>query len=383
MRVIDKSAWPRISSWFFEKADASRAAAKARADAALRAIESRERPDLNATAARNELLLERVQADLDEVRADLAKTSGVLAQKTRQLQRLEEEKRNAPRVTQEHTGGRFLVAGAIVTVAGAVLALAIGSATSSMLAGSSDAPVVHSPVAVAPLAPHPSDAGVDAAASEPDAAMPAPSVEPTSRQPVSTCPRGMRQVNSGTFEIGHPIGGRRDRPRPSRRTLAPMPEGIFCIDREEVAQEELDAWRASTGRTRPERCASSTTPHFPAVCVTDEEAAQFCADRGGSLPSIAEWEAVARVGGVRTAPGTSEWVEDTLPPAVFAREGCGRRPERCGHHMVRAGRIDDDRLPRAPHVLFSWNAPNPEVLARRDLSFRCVRRATSTPSGGE
>jgi hypothetical protein len=42
--------------------------------------------------------------------------------------------------------------------------------------------------------------------------------------------------------------------------------------------------------------------------------------------------------------------------------------------MVRAGRIDDDHLPPAPHVLFSWNAPNPEALARRDLGFRCVAR---------
>lgn len=363
---------PKINAWFFDKVDASRAESKARADAALKAIEHKERTPPDAIAADTAQRLEQVQADLE-------KTSAVLAQKTRQLERLQRETRNASSTTSGHVGGRILVAGAIGAVAGAVAVLAISASSTSLVSQPTDALPVHPAVPEAALAELDRDAGVDASVMAPDAA-PTPAADPPSRRAPPTCPTGMRLVVAGTVEIGQPVGGRSEWPRPSRRALEPIAVGSFCIDREEVTQQELDAWRASTGRTRPERCTSSTTSDFPAVCVTDEEAAQFCADEGGSLPRIAEWEAVARVGGVRTAPGTSEWVEDTFPPALFAREGCDRSPERCGHRMVRAGRIDDDRLPRPPYVLFSWNAPNPEALARGDLSFRCVMRVGATVS---
>ncbi|GAB4200665.1 MAG: hypothetical protein OHK0013_11920 [Sandaracinaceae bacterium] len=310
-----------------------------------------------------------VAGELERVRADHQKVTEALRHTKARLVQL--ERRGVSAVTTHR--GFSTVSILAATIAGLLVGGALAAAF--MAAPGRSLPTEATPASTV-ATPGPEDGGTPDASASPDAAswespVGTARVDPTT-DPV--CPRGMRRIAGDTLQLGQPVGGRRDWPRPSLRVLAPVGVASFCIDREEVAQEALDAWRTRTGRTPTASCDPPPSPDFPAACVTDEEAALYCADRGGSLPSIAEWELVARRGGVWTAPGTNEWVEDTFPPAVFDRLGCGRVPARCGHRMVRAGRIDDDHLPPPPRVLFSWNAPNPEALARRDLSFRCVVR---------
>lgn len=281
---------------------------------------------------------------------------------------------------QSETLGHFrawiVVAAVVGALGGVTIASAVTSARSSRpveLASASAGHATSSQLV---------DTGHDGSVDREDGGSPTASASPIPLEPAAppTCPRGMGLVAAGPVEIGQPIGGRRDWPLPTPRRIAPIEVATFCIHRLEVPQQELDSWRLANEKTVPSGCAAPRDPNFPAVCVADDEAARYCADRGWSLPSIAEWERVARIGGVRSAPGTSEWVEDAFPPAVFHRAGCGRFPDRCGHRMVRAGRIDDDKLPAEPRVLFSWNAPNPQVMIRRDVGFRCVSRLSSAPS---
>jgi len=347
---------PMVVSWFLE----SRPHLRKPVEAILEEIGNETRTPPDAKAAEDAL-------ELGSARVNLNKLSETLTKTKKRLEELEGKQRSLPSPSGR-SGVRIVAAAVIGAVGGAAMGIAATFAWSLRLEEPDhvvalDAALIASESA--PLA-----RSVDAE----DGGSPASS--PISAEPAAplTCPRGMRRVAGGTIEIGQPIGGRQDWPLPAARRIAPIEVPTFCIHRLEVPQEELDAWRRLHERSVPAGCTAPRDPDFPAVCVADDEAARYCADRGWSLPSIAEWEIVAQMGGVRSAPGTSEWVEDTFPPAVFHRERCGRFPDRCGHRMVRAGRIDDDRLPAEPRVLFSWNAPNPQALIRRDLGFRCVGR---------
>lgn len=73
---------------------------------------------------------------------------------------------------------------------------------------------------------------------------------------------------------------------------------------------DLDACRIYSVRglsLSAELGESARSPDRPAVCVTHAEAEQFCEARGGRLPTVEEWERVARAGGELLQPWGQFW----------------------------------------------------------------------------
>ncbi len=349
----------KVASWFFEASSAAEADARARANAALEAIEKRARPSPDLVAA-------RTAEDLERTRAELTRAS--------------DELRAARRDTENSRPGRTRAAGVVGIGVAFMAGTLVGVAGRSLVAHSSiRGAVAASDEVAARFDGDDSEArgGADAGALEPvAAALAAPSIVSLgeSRVGLSTavaCPGDMRLIDAEEIEIAQPVGGRETWPPPRPAAIEPIGVEAFCIDPHPVTQGELDDWRRGRSRFAPAGCRSEAGGE-PAGCVSDAEAAEFCRDRGGSLPTIVQWERVARVPDYDGTGSGDEWVDDMFPPTVFHRHGCGLDTESCEHRMVRGLRIPSGRLPPAPHVLFSWNAPNVDDLARPSLGFRCA-----------
>ncbi len=222
-----------------------------------------------------------------------------------------------------------------------------------------------------------SDAAIPIVAADPDAATTNPALETLS------CDAGMVRVDARRFRLAQPSGGRGNWPRVTPGAETPeVSVSAFCIDRQAVTASEVARWRSRTeGTARVHGCVPQPGASGPEVCVSPDEATAFCSERGGALPSIAEWEAVARTTGLGLRVDVVEWVEDLFPPAIFGRRSACTDHDpsgACARHMTRR-----ELLPvRAdPVARYSWNdAPRPQTGGRErdfnpgDVGFRCVQR---------
>ena len=185
--------------------------------------------------------------------------------------------------------------------------------------------------------------------------------------PVTTCPTGMARIAATTLRLGQPIGGRQDWPRPTKSKLPPLSVAAFCIDHEPVSAAEAAAVMQSD-------CSAPAEALRAATCVGRDAAETWCAEHhpGGRLPSLAEWEVVARLPEAAVTDVHSlfrEWVSDRFPPAVLARadpnwskgDGMFRQP-------LRAQRPPLDPVGNA---LWGWNQQDPDNRYG-NLGFRCA-----------
>ena len=128
-----------------------------------------------------------------------------------------------------------------------------------------------------------------------------------------------------------------------------------CERSGECPARDLDACRIYSVRglsLSAELGESARSPDRPAVCVTHAEAEQFCEARGGRLPTVEEWERVARAGG--------ELLQPSGAVLVARHDQLGR---------ARHGRLPDPGAPGRPRV----RRARRRVPRRRDLRRRAER----------
>ena len=188
---------------------------------------------------------------------------------------------------------------------------------------------------------------------------------------VDRCPEGMVRVDTRVVRLGQPIPEREGWPPAAVLELAPVAVGAFCIDTRERSRrqfwQQADAWAQ-----RDPECPwfePGADQDEPATCVTQREAARYCAETipGGRLPRIIEWEAARRAASELSLTATREWVEDTFPPAVLNRHDPSA-PSGVGmfRQTLKQRGLDPDG-----NVLYSWNRQ--EVDKRwSNLGFRCA-----------
>lgn len=106
-------------------------------------------------------------------------------------------------------------------------------------------------------------------------------------------------------------------------------------------------------------------------CVSWSDAKTFCRWRGGTLPSVVQWERTLIQAKVRAEPavGTWEWTLDPFPAAIFKRGSAklGDDGEIWGYMA-----LQKQFMPRkGGRRMCSWHKA-PASAKRGNLSFRCA-----------
>lgn len=193
-----------------------------------------------------------------------------------------------------------------------------------------------------------------------------PVVQAAAVAPVPRVGGGARACGEGTVEvpaIGVTISPPADRPswpRPRSRRPQTVEVERFCIDADPVG-------RAADPGSRPCRGNPLDFDGDPATCVSRDEAELGCARRGGRLPTVAQWEALAQQGlDEELSRGVPrEWVADVFPPAVFSMDGA-RDPK--ADALFRDRSLDEAE---SPQLRWSWNR-QPSGRRWTNLGYRCV-----------
>ncbi|MET0285667.1 MAG: SUMF1/EgtB/PvdO family nonheme iron enzyme, partial [Polyangiales bacterium] len=167
-------------------------------------------------------------------------------------------------------------------------------------------------------------------------------------------------------------------PRPrtwnfASHTLPALPVDGFCMDSRSVSVAAYTKCVDEGRCTPPEAsCTPSADPGAAMKCVSWAAAQQYCAARGATLPSVAQWEAYAQSDSARIS--TSEWSADAFPPAVFAARCDEPNPARCDGHLWRkAGRLETVGHDGKGRLAFSWNRGAATSVSGYDyVSFRCA-----------
>ena len=128
--------------------------------------------------------------------------------------------------------------------------------------------------------------------------------------------------------------------------------GRVCIDRRASTVAQLLAWRPTVSEVF-NGCVGSPRPDAaPMPCLTHEEADAWCRSRGGRLPSLMEWEALARQAAATriTVIEGFQWTADPFPPGVFNLVPSNVR----GAFVTRGALLRGaNASPAHPH--YSWN----------------------------
>ena len=232
-------------------------------------------------------------------------------------------------------------------------------------------PVTNAPVRTAPTAPTAAPTDPTAPPTVPPAAPPSAVATPPmpATPPVLTCPEGMRLIPAQSLAL---VRGPHPRPKWPQPSPTPTASEVaaFCVDAHPVETGAFRMFLSHRDGHRPRGAAGcnlgTDADTLPMNCVGFAEAADFCAARAARLPTAAEWEVAARSESPPAAtPGTSEWAQDTYPPAVF---GYAADSKDKAAHMYQTGRVPKAD-PGEPQYSWTYSAKDAGL---KTLSFRCA-----------
>ncbi len=202
---------------------------------------------------------------------------------------------------------------------------------------------------------------------------PSPVAPQTDTSAPHRCPSGMALIPAVALQLGQPVGGRPKWPPASPERLAPVEVEAFCFDVDPLRWADVPVSVAVVARSSPcGKADGDVQPDHWAGCLGRDQAEAVCTMREPSarLPTIAEWEAVARAGGGVNVPTGRfwEWVHDEFPPLIFNRRGEVER----GQGMFRQA-LRKQSTPLSPegNVLYSWNQHDVDDGVNV-LGFRCA-----------
>lgn len=187
------------------------------------------------------------------------------------------------------------------------------------------------------------------------------------------CPSGMVLIPAVTLQLGQPVGGRTKWPRASPESLDPIAVEAFCFDVDPLRWFEVP--EPVAGGVRASRCAKAAGEVQPvgwAGCHSRAQAEEVCGKREpvARLPSIAEWEAVARAEAAVNIPKGRfwEWAQDEFPPHIFNRRGAAERDQGMFRQPLPT---QSAALSPVGNVLYSWNQHDVDDGVNV-LGFRCA-----------
>ncbi|TAK24308.1 MAG: hypothetical protein EPO40_24260 [Myxococcaceae bacterium] len=214
---------------------------------------------------------------------------------------------------------------------------------------------VAAPVTVVVPGTRVSDAGVVATGL---AAPPVAVASPNEAPAQAPCRAGTVEVFAWPLRLLPPP----HRPSPwlPRQPDAPavMTTERVCLDTRAATVGELLRWNSSLSAAFNGCVDRRPADTAPMPCMRHPEAEAWCRSRGGRLPRVVEWEALARQPGSRTdtdlrvqpAAGWLEWTADPFPPAVF-----NLRPAGIVGEFVTRGALLPSAGNASAYPRYSWN----------------------------
>lgn len=135
----------------------------------------------------------------------------------------------------------------------------------------------------------------------------------------------------------------------------------FCIGRRPVPQALAKGHEPCQGNPQ------TFEGQAPATCLSRYEADAWCQEHGGSLPTIAQWEAVARADAFKELAWQldREWVADSFPPAIFSMDHVTDPEYDALFRKRRLKRVQPDG------VRWSWNRHDGDARWTH-FGFRCA-----------
>lgn len=199
----------------------------------------------------------------------------------------------------------------------------------------------------------PTVAVTDAAAARDVVAPPVVDASVAPREGVATrCPDETLEVPATRLAILPPP----NRPPPwsarAPNRAVPVETERVCLDARVATVAQLRTWRPDLSAMFDGCVSAAPSDDAPMPCLTHDEAEAWCRSRGGRLPALVAWEALARQpdGAGVVVPEGFEWTTDRFPPAIF-----DLRPANIVGAFVTRSTLAPTarRSPAHPH--YSWN----------------------------